>query len=116
MQTYLNILHKRNKIILEDKNLMQPKITQIVRAHVLPKIHKDYQDVPICPIVDITSTLHYDIAKFLSSLLNPLAINNYSVNDSFESANHIQAILPELLIKCSNSLALMSPHCFLMFR
>ena len=51
VQTYLNILHKRNKIILEDKNLMQPKFAQIVRAHVLPKIHKDYQDVPTCPIL-----------------------------------------------------------------
>ena len=64
MQTYLNILYKRNKIILEDKNLMQPKFAQIVRVHVLPKVHKDYQDVPtFCLIVDITSTLHYGIAK-----------------------------------------------------
>ena len=47
-------------------------------------------------IVDKTSTTHYGIAKFLSSLLNPLAINNYSVNGSFEAAKHIQAIPPEL--------------------
>ena len=26
MQTYLNTLHKRNEITLEDKNLMRPKL------------------------------------------------------------------------------------------
>ena len=98
VQTYLNTLHKRNEITLEDKNLMQPKFAQIGRAHGLPKIHKDYQDVPSFRlIVDTTSTPHYGIAKFLSSLLNPLAINNHSVKDSFEAAKRIQAIPPELL-------------------
>ena len=58
-----------------------------------PKIHEDYQDIPtFCPIVD---SPHYGIANFLSPLLNPLAINNYSVKDSFEAAKHIQAIPPE---------------------
>ena len=42
VQTYLNTLHKRNEITLEDKNLMRPKFAQIGSAHGLPKIHKDY--------------------------------------------------------------------------
>ena len=46
VQTYLNTLHKRNEITLVDKNLMRPKFTQIGRVHGLPKIHKDYQDIP----------------------------------------------------------------------
>ena len=97
VQTYLNTLHKRNWITLEDKNLMRPKFAQTGRAHGLPKIHKDYQDIPsFRPIVDTTSTPYYDIAKFLSSLLNPLAINNYSVKDSFKAAKLIQAIPPKL--------------------
>ena len=75
---------------------MRPKFAQIGRAHGIPKIHKDYQDTPsFRPIVDTTSTTHYDIAKFLSSLLNPIAINNYSVKDSFEVVKRIQAIPPE---------------------
>ena len=89
VQTYLNTLHKRNEITLEDKNLMRPKFSQIACAHGLLKLHKDYQDIPI---VDTTSTPHY--AKFLSSLLNPFAINNYSVKDSFEAPKSIQAIPP----------------------
>ena len=95
VQTYLNTLQKRNEITLEDKNLMRPKFARIGRAHGLPKIHKDYQDIPpFRPIVDTTSTPHYGIEKYLSSLLNPLIINNYSIEDSFEAAKRIKAIPP----------------------
>ena len=97
VQTYLNTLHKRNEIALEDKNLIRPKFAQIRCAHGLPKILKDYQDVPpFQAIVDTTSTTYYGIAKYLSSLLNPLTINNYSVEYSFEAANHIKAIPSKL--------------------
>ena len=97
VQTYLNTLQKRNEITLEDKNLMRPKFAQIGRAHGLPKIHTDYQDItPFRPIVDTTSTPHYGIGKYLSSLLNPLTINNYSIEDSFEAAKRIKAIPPKL--------------------
>ena len=100
VQTFLNISQKRNEITLEDKNLMRSKFAQIGHAHGLPKIHKDYQDIPLFrPIVDTTSTPHYGIGKYLSSLLNPLTINNYSIEDSFEAVKHIKAIPPELLIE-----------------
>ena len=46
VQTYLNTLHKRNEINLEDKNLMRPKFAQIGCAHGSRKIHKGYQDIP----------------------------------------------------------------------
>ena len=97
VQTYLNTLHKRNEITLEDKNLMRPKFAQTRRAHSSPKIHNDYQDIPpFRPIVDTTSTPHYGTGKCLSSLPNPLTINNYSIEDSFEAAKRIKAIPPEL--------------------
>ena len=115
MQTYLNTLHKRNEITLEDKNLMRPKFGQIRPTHGLPKIHKDDQDIPTFrPIVDTTNTTHYGIAKFLSSLHNPLAINNYSVKDSFEQLSMYKPFLLNYLIRGKNSLASMSPHCLLM--
>ena len=98
MQTFLNTSQKRNKITLEDKNLMRSKFAQIGHAHGLPKIHKDYQDIPpFRSIVDRTSTPHYGIGKYLSSLLNPLTIKNYSIKDSFEAVKRIKAIPPELL-------------------
>ena len=43
-----------------------------------------------------TSTPHYGIGKYLSLLLNPLTISNYSVEDSFEAAKRVKAIPPEL--------------------
>ena len=97
VQTYLNTLHKRNEVTLEDKNLMRPKSAQIGHAHDLPKIHKDYQDIPTFrPIVDTTSTPQYGISKYLSSLLNSLTKNNYFVEDTFEAAKRIKAIPPKL--------------------
>ena len=97
VHTYLNTLHKRNEIALEDKNLMGPKFAQIGRTHGLPKTHKDYQDIPpFLPIVDLTSTSHYFIGKYLLSLLNPLNINNYYVEDSFETAKCIKPVPPKL--------------------
>ena len=102
---------------LEDKNLMRPKFVKIGRAYGLPKIHKDYQDMPTFrTIVDTTCSTHYDIAKYLSSLLNLLTINNYSVNDSFEVTKVYKSFLANYLIKGTNSLALMSLHCLQMFR
>ena len=46
VETYLNTLHKRNEINIEDKNLMRPKFAQIGCAHGLRKIHKGYQNIP----------------------------------------------------------------------
>ena len=97
VQTYLNTLHERNEITLEDIHLMQPKSAQIGGAHGLPKIHKYYQHIPPFWLIgDTTSTLHYGIGKYLSSLLNSVTINNYSVEDSSEAAKRIKAISPEL--------------------
>ena len=61
------------------------------------QILEDHQDMPtFAPIVDTTSTPHYSITKYLSSLFNIIAINNYYVKDSFDAAKCIQAIPPRL--------------------
>ena len=76
---------------------MLTKFTQIARAHGLPKIHKSYDTLPSCrPIVDTTNTPYYGIDKYLSSLINPLPHNDYSVKDTFEAVNKIRSIPPEL--------------------
>ena len=117
MQTYHDTLQKRNEIILEDKTLMRPKFAQIERAHGLPKIHTDclYQDTPpFRHIVDTTSTPHYGIGKYLSSLLNPFTINNYSIEDSFlKQLNVEKPFLPDYSVMDKYPLASMSPHCLL---
>ena len=89
----VSILYIKENEKKQDKNLVQRKFTQIGRTRGLPNIHKNYQDVPTFPlIVNTTSSPNYGIAKYLSSLLNSVIINNYSVKDSFEAAKCIQSI------------------------
>ena len=76
---------------------MRSNFAQIGRAHGLPKIHKDYQDTPpFRPVIDKTNTPRYGIAKYLSLLLYPLTINDYSAKDSFEAAKLIETVLLKL--------------------
>ena len=63
------------------------------RAHALPKTLKKFDTVPkFRPIVDTTKTPHYNVGKFLSSLLSPLPLNSYSLSDSFDAVNNINNI------------------------
>ena len=41
---------------------------------------------------DTTTTPHYNVGKFLSSLLNPLTINDYNLRDSFHAISEIKTI------------------------
>ena len=76
---------------------MRPMSAHLGRAHGLPKIHKTFENLPsFRPIIDTTNTPHYGIGKFLSNMLQPLTINEYTVKDSFEAVNRIHAIPPEL--------------------
>lgn len=98
-QIYLNTSYKHNEIT-EDKNVMQSKFTQKGCVHSLPRIHKDYQDMPsFRPIVHKTNITQYRITKYLASLLKLLARNDYIVEYSTEVAKHAQVILNELLSK-----------------
>ena len=97
VQNYLNTLCNRGEITELEKKEMCPKFAQIVRTHGLPKIHKSSDMLPsFRPIVDTTNTPHYGIGKYLSSLLNPLTYNDYSVKDTFEAVNKICSTPPEL--------------------
>ena len=72
LQSYLSILHKWNDLTKEEYNMMRPKNGKLARAHGLPKIHREYSNVPkFRCIVDTTGTPHYSAGKFLTNLLNP---------------------------------------------
>ena len=76
---------------------MRPKFAHVGQAHGLPKIHKNYNHLPpFRPIIDTTNTAHYGTAKYLSNLLHPLTENEFTVEDSFDAANKIQAIPSEV--------------------
>ena len=71
LQNYLLTLRYRNEISESEFNFMRPKAASLGRVHGLPKTHKQYSDIPAFrPIIDTTTTPHYNVGKFLASLLN----------------------------------------------
>ena len=82
--------------LLYIKNL-RPQNARAGRAHALPKIHKTFTALPkFRPIVDTTSTCYYNVGSCLTELLNPLTQNELIIRDSFDTANKIKLILPEV--------------------
>ena len=76
---------------------MRPMSAQLVRAHGLPKIHKVFANIPkLRPIIDTTNTPYYKIGQYLSSLSQPLTINDYTLKDSFDAANKIKSLPSEM--------------------
>ena len=97
LQNYLLTLRNRNEISESEFNFMRPKAASLGRAHGLPKTHKQFSDIPAFrPIIDTTTTPHYNVGKFLASLLNPLTINDYNLKDTFDAVSAIKAIPPDL--------------------
>ena len=47
---------------------------------------------PFQPIIDTTGTAHQPVAKYLSRLLNPLTLNDFSLQDSFDAITRIENI------------------------
>jgi hypothetical protein len=93
LQTYLLKLHKRNEITDEQLDALRPMTAHFGRAHGLPKTHKKCDTLPkFRPIVDTTNTPHYNVGKFLSSLLNHLTLNDHSLSDSFDAVTNINNI------------------------
>ena len=99
LQAYLNTLVSRNEITEEEKQEMRPKSARLGRAHGLPKIHKEFTNLPLFrPIVNTTGTVYYGVGKYLSKLLNPLTQNEYTLKDSFDAVSRIHQI-PENLFE-----------------
>ena len=83
LQSYLRALLKRNEITNAESDMMRPKNAKPGRAHGLPKIHKEFSNIPkFRPIIDTTGTTHCLVGKYLANLLNPPTINEYSVKNS----------------------------------
>ena len=97
VQNYLNTFVSRGELTENDKMEMRPKSARLGRAHGLPKIHKDYTNIPsFHPIVDKTGTAHYGAGKYLSNLFNLLTLNEYSLKDSFETTQRVHSIPTKL--------------------
>ncbi|XP_066910788.1 uncharacterized protein [Clytia hemisphaerica] len=97
IQRYLNTIKKREEINPDEYKEMRPKSAKPARAHGLPKTHKTFETVPkFRPIIDTTGSTHYKVGKYLTKLLQPLTINDYTLKDSFDTATKIRDIPKEL--------------------
>ena len=97
LQAYLCKLLNRGEISEFEHENLRPTFAHLGRARGLPKTHKTFQSIPkFRPIIDTTNTPLYNVDKFLAGLLNPWTLNQYSLRDSFDAADAIKSIPPEL--------------------
>ena len=98
LQNYLNTLLSRSEITSDEKSAMRTMSAVVSRAHGLPKIHKKFDLLPkFRPIIDTTATAYARVGRFLSTLLQPLTFNEFSLKDSFDAAEKINCIPRNLL-------------------
>ena len=93
------------------------KSAHSARPHSLPIIYliMTYQTLaPLAPIVATTNTTHYNMGKFLASILDPLAQNEFTLSDVSETASSIQNIPQHLFNDGYQFVLSMSSHFSLM--
>ena len=94
VQNYSNNPYKRNEIVTEaEKKLMRPMSAQFDGTNGLLTIHKVFANIhKFYPIIDTTNTPYYKTVQYLSPLLQPLTINDYTLKDSFDAISKIKSI------------------------
>jgi len=73
-----------------NENVLIPKGTRPGLVYGLPKVHK--QGLPLRPIVSFVNTASYDLAKWLSKFIKPLASNDNTVKDTFMFVEFLKEI------------------------
>ena len=85
--------HKRGEIDDEILQKIKPLSSKPFCAYGLPKIHKCVDSFPpFHPIIDTTGTAYQPVVEYLSKLLNPLALNEFKLRDSFDAVLRIHKI------------------------
>ena len=90
LQRYLGVL--KNKGALDDNTykLIRPCGSNPARLYGLSKLYK--QNIPLHPIVSAIGSYTYNLPKFLTDILKPIASNKYTVKDSFSFTNELLSI------------------------
>ena len=93
LQNYLWTIHNRGEISDDEYANFRQQSTKPARTHGLPKIHKPFDNLPTFrPIIDTTGTAYQPVVKYLFRLLNPLAHNDFSLQDSFDAVTLVRSI------------------------
>ena len=83
-----SILHQ---ILPEDiATSLSPKSLRLAHLYGLPKTHK--AKLSMTPILSVTGTCNFNLAKWLDKNLAPLSVNEYTITDVFEFADEIRSI------------------------
>ena len=85
---YIKDINKKGHFNIREAeyDIMYPKNAKIGCAHGSAKVHKEFERIPpLRPIVDTIGSTHYEVGKFVTSLLNPLTQNEYHLKDSFDA-------------------------------
>ena len=69
---------------------VRPSDSRLAHLYGLPKTHKE--KLAMRPILSATQTYNYALAKWLDDRLKPLAINHYTITDTFEFVNEVHAL------------------------
>ena len=77
LQRYLRLLHKQGVFPEETYNKIRPCGSNPSRIYGLPKIHK--YGAPLRPIVSAIGSYSHNLAKYLTGIIKPYAINEYTV-------------------------------------
>ena len=66
---------------------VRPSGFWLAHLYGLPKTHK--KELAMRPILSATQTYNFVLAKWLDDKLKPLAINQYTISDTFEIVNEV---------------------------
>ena len=67
-----------------------PKGSRLAHLYGLPKTHK--ANLCMRPILSVTGTYNYNLAKWLEDKLKPLSVNEYTITDAFHFSEEIRTM------------------------
>ena len=111
LQSHLRKLKNNNEITEADFKAISPQNTRPAKAPGLPKIHKEFDNLPsFRPITDTTGSAHYLTAKFLANLLKPLTTYQITFDNLFDVARKTKTFLKSYWIVIINRCSSMLCH------
>ena len=94
LQSHLRKLKSNNETTEADFKTMRPQNTRPAKAPGLPKIHKEFDNLPsFRAMIDTTGSAHHLTAKFLANLLKPLATYQITFDNLFDVARKTKTFL-----------------------
>ena len=94
LQSHLRKLKNNNETTEADFKTMRPQNTRPAKAPGLPKMHKEFDNLPsFRAMIDTTDSAHYLTAKFLANLLKPLATYQITFDNLFDVARKTKTFL-----------------------